>query len=109
MYMHVYACICKYASMQVCKYAHICKYTLLYKKFNKKKQKGPSIFICKYAHICNYAIMQLCKYASMLIYESMQVCKYASMLVCKYTHVYIIKLIKRKKGVVHILASEIFI
>ena len=48
--MHIYTSmqICKYASMhiyaslQVCKYARmqVCKYARLYKKLNKKKERG---------------------------------------------------------------------
>ena len=41
-----------------------------------------SMQVGKYAGICKYASMQVFKYASMQVckYESMKVCKYASML-----------------------------
>ena len=56
--------------MQVCKYAHICKYASM--------------------QVCKYTSMQVCKYASMNIYENMQVCKYASMQVCMYVCVQVV-------------------
>ena len=39
-------------------------------------QAYASIQLCKYAHICKYAGMQVCKYASMQVceYGSMRVC-----------------------------------
>ena len=55
--------------MQVCKYAHICKYA--------------NMQVCTHMQVWKYAIMQVSKYASMQVckYASMQVCKYASMLI----------------------------
>ena len=57
--------------MQVCKYENI---------------KYVRVQICKYAHICKYASIQVCKYASMQVCKCALICKYASIQV--YTGVY---------------------
>ena len=57
--------ICKYASMQVYKEAHMHIYA--------------SMQVWSYMQIHKYASMQVCKYTSMRVWE------YASKQVCKYT------------------------
>ena len=52
--------------MQVCTYAHICKYAII--------------------QVCKYASMEVCTYGSMHIYASIQICKYVTMQVCNYAH-----------------------
>ena len=66
-----YARICKYASMQVWTYMQVCKNVFFAR-----------IQVYKYAHICKYASMQVWEYASMQVY------------ICLYKKV----IIKRKKN-----------
>ena len=47
--------------------------------------------VCEYAHICKYASMKVCKYVCICKYATMHTCKYAGMKVCKYARGHLVR------------------